>query len=127
MYIFLIIICLAFIFWEPISRWTKRAMARRAEAILRKAMGMPPPPGKKKNNRKSYKSRRGQKKTTTRPDPATLMKRVAEDVEFTEIREFTSETDIEFTGPEGRKIRVVTEEQVTDAEYVEIKTHSGKK
>ena len=53
------------------------------------------------------------------------MKEYAEDVAFTEIREFSSD-EVIAEEETGKNRRVYREEQVSDAEYVEIKTSSRK-
>ncbi len=53
------------------------------------------------------------------------MKDVAEDVEFTEIREFESESILEESDAR-RSRRIYREEQVSDAEYTEIHAKRAK-
>lgn len=101
-----------------IVRWLQGYMARRAEDMLRKMAGQP--------TRKEERRRTQQQKSSGPPPPpshrhpAKMMNEVAEDVEYTEIREY-SETTIEVgSGPE-RQQRIYRESQVEDVKYTEIK------
>ena len=58
-------------------------------------------------------------------DAAAIMKDVAEDVEFTEMREFESESILEESDAR-RSRRIYREEQVSDAEYTEIHAKRAK-
>lgn len=48
-----------------------------------------------------------------------MMKSVAVDVEYTEVVEFEQHITVE---TDGKKTKIITEEQISDAEYVEIKS-----
>lgn len=111
-------------------------MANRAEDMMRRMMGMPSRKEEERARRRSGKETSGHRKNNEfsgktsagrrrHPDPsfdaAAVMKSVAEDVEYTEIREFES-TTIAGTDSRSGRASVYTEEQVSDAEYVEIKT-----
>ena len=104
-------------------------MSRRAEDMMRRMMGMP----SRKERRKAKRQSAGDGFSRTRTgsagnahrrhrpptaDAAAILKSVAEDVEFTEIREFESTTIADERKGEQRIYR---EEQVTDAEFTEIK------
>lgn len=126
---FLLILILIFILWplmrEPVSRWFSGFMARRTEDMMRRMMGMPSRKEEKRQNKKrKERASASQKKTgrdsgkALKPHPAEMMKSVAEDVVFTEIKEFESRTIIE---SDGENTRIVVEEQITDVEYTEIK------
>lgn len=126
---FLLILILIFILWplmrEPASRWFSGFMARRTEDMMRRMMGMPSRKEEKRQNKKrKERTSASQKKTgrnsgkASKPHPAEMMKSVAEDVVFTEIKEFESRTIIE---SDGENTRIVVEEQITDVEYTEIK------
>lgn len=133
--IFLIILIIVLVCWpwiSPyISRWIRNFMSRRAEDMMRRMMGMPSRKEERKKARRQesekrkgaggYSSARGRKKSRHATHPAELMKKVAEDVEYVEIKEFESTTIIE---DDGDTQRVYHEEQVTDVEYTEIKTKS---
>lgn len=109
----------------------RQYMAHRAEDMMRRMMGMP--------SRKEERSRRRREETEShtrtssrgaggqsregarrhrRPsfDVAELLRSVAVDVEYVEIREFASTV---ISG--GAGMRLVYEEQVSDVEYVEIR------
>ena len=128
--IILIIFIALYLLREPISRWLSGFMARRAEDTMRRMMGMP---SRKEERRKAKRQSAGDGFSRTRTgsagnarrrhrpptaDAATILKSVAEDVEFTEIREFESTTIADERKGEQRIYR---EEQVTDAEFIEIK------
>lgn len=122
MWLFLLLICLFILFWPQISRWLRRLMARCAEAMLRRAMGMPPQ-GKREKGKGEKGKGKGNKPAhdNTGEMTARRMKKVAEDVEYVEIKEFTSESETIIRNPDGSQTRVRTEEQVTDVEYTEIR------
>lgn len=95
---------------------------------MRRMMGMP---SRKEEQRRQKQARRQQTQGQSggnhdprrhhRPakqDAAELMKSVAVDVEYTEIKEFESRTIVE---DDGRTRRVQTEEQVSDAEFTEVR------
>lgn len=131
MQVFLIILLVVFIIWplvrEPVSRWFSTFMARRAEDMMRRMMGMPT---RKEERRRRKKAERDRRKRGSAASPsgtrnqkggmraAEMMKKVAVDVEYTEIKEFESTT---ITEEKNGKTRIVIEEQITDAEYTEIK------
>lgn len=52
-----------------------------------------------------------------------LLNSLAEDVEFTEIREYSQYVEIG-KSTNGKKDRIIIEEQIEDAEFTEIKKHS---
>lgn len=130
--------------WPRISRWLRRRAAeyasRRAEDWMRRMMGMPSrkeeeraarrqrantAPGKDAAAADGFASafndprRRQRGRRYHRPAryrAADLMRAVAVDVEYTEIREFSSST----IAGDGHTFRFETEEQVTDVKYTEI-------
>ena len=131
---FLIILILLFLIWplvrNPLSRWFQGFMSRRAEDMMRKAMGMPSRKEERRRRQQqrarqegSRRNRRDTGQTPPQPHPAAVMKSVAVDVEFTEIKEFDSESG-SVTETQHEKIRI--EEQISDAEYTEVKTPSDK-
>lgn len=114
-------------------------MANRAEDAMRRMMGMP---SRKEEKRRARERQRraergepdddrtresyydgGATATASHEKTSDMMQSVAVDVEYTEFKEYSSETIID--GGDG-KTRVKTEEQVSDAEYVEIKTSKDK-
>jgi hypothetical protein len=106
-------------------------MARRAEKIFRSMAGMPPPPGRKERRERERRrteesGRRGAYGRRRGKAPVAEMRDVAEDVEYTEIKEYSSDTVIAGEGPD-RQRRVYREEQVSDAEYVMVRDRENKK
>lgn len=142
-YLFLILILL-FLLWPwispPLGRWFKTFMANRTEDVVRRMMGMPSRRAEKRRRREqerrarrggpddrqtreSYYDRRGGTGRRRHRAPsqraATLMQSVAVDVEYTEIKEFSSDTIFDTKNGQTRQY---TEEQVTDAEFTEVRT-----
>lgn len=129
---FLIILIILFVCWPWITKWTGRwfrgFMSRRAEDMMRRMMGMPSRKeekrrrsagGGKRDYHRQWQSAGGRSyRRPPRENAATLMKSVAVDVEYTEIKEFNSAS---FVTDDGRNVRIVTERQVSDVEYTEIK------
>ncbi|MBD5336608.1 MAG: hypothetical protein HDR95_04770 [Bacteroides sp.] len=119
------IIVVALIVASPyIARWISRLfqqwVARKIQNRLREAMGIPPETREERRARNAEERQR--RRTTSRPRSASivslrrLLQEYATDIEFIEIREYSSRTEIH---PEpGGGARVVFEEQVTDAEYL---------
>ena len=122
-----------------ISRWSRQRAAefaaRRAEDYMRRMMGMPSRKEEERARRQSRNtgraserkdkagwadqsySRRGRRHRPARYRAADLMRAVAVDVEYTEIREYSSAT----IAADGARVRVETEEQVTDVKFTELK------
>ncbi len=126
----LIIIILICAFWPAIVRLLQRFMARRAEDMVRRMAGMPSRKEEKRRRRQQQQQQRqnGSRRHGSPGDPGDgvrAMKEYAEDVAFTEIREFSSD-EVIAEEETGKNRRVYREEQVSDAEYVEIKTSSRK-
>lgn len=116
------IILIVFLLWPQITRWITRLMMRSWERKLRKMAGQfggaTPPP----NDGKRHGGRR-RKGDTPPPQPkpkhpARMMKEVAEDVQYTEVREY-SQTTIH-TESDGTST-TYTETQVEDVKFTEIK------
>lgn len=116
------IILIVFLLWPQITRWITRLMMRSWERKLRKMAGQfggaTPPP----NDGKRHGGRR-RKGDTPPPQPkpkhpARMMKEVAEDVQYTEVREY-SQTTIHTES--GDTSTTYTETQVEDVKFTEIK------
>ena len=116
------IILIVFLLWPQITRWITRLMMRSWERKLRKMAGQfggaTPPP----NDGKRHGGRR-RKGDTPPPQPkpkhpARMMKEVAEDVQYTEVREY-SQTAIHTES--GDTSTTYTETQVEDVKFTEIK------
>lgn len=132
MSIFLIIILLAIAFWPWISKWLRIFMARRAEDMMRRMAGMPSRK-EEQRRRKQRQRQQQQRRQSAYPhdrarrdnsqDPEEglrSMQEYAEDVEFTEIKEY-SETTIRQEGGNGNT-RIYHESQVSDVEFTETKS-----
>lgn len=119
MAIFLIVLLIIALLWPYITRWISRYMARKAEDYLRDMTGMPPRDDKSrgKKGRQSGRAARSGRGESRGAEPI-IPKEYAEDVEFTEIKEY-SEADLLETDDDGR---VYHESQVEDAVFTEIKT-----
>lgn len=102
--------------------WLKGYMARRAEDMMRRMAGMPSRKEEQRRARKARASRKSQAPADDRRDKEEAIRSMREnavDVEFTEIKEYSSE-DIIAEDSNGNRT-VYHEEQVTDAEFTEIK------
>lgn len=121
----LLILLLLFIGLPYLWRWLKpyfyRWMQRRTEDYVRRAMGMPP--------RDKSRSRRGQSgrsygatssgRQQHHPSSGPIIpKEYAVDVEYTEIRSYSSEEEI---ASDGKNVSYTVESQVSDAEIIEIR------
>ena len=129
----LLILILIFIGVPILWRWLKpyffRWMQRRTEDYVRNAMGMPPRDKKKNSSsegrRQSYSSsgfygagsgyRRRSGYYSSGP---IIPKEYAVDVEYTEIRSYSSD---ETVASDGKNVRYKVESQVSDAEIIEIR------
>lgn len=128
----LIILILLFLVWPlikgPVTRWFRTFMAHRTEDMMRRMMGMPSRKEERRRRKKEEKERRKSNFSAGGPhgarrhrvNPAAMMREVAVDVEYTEIKEFESRTSIDET--EGTT-KIICEEQISDAEFIEIKSH----
>ncbi|MDE6480836.1 MAG: hypothetical protein K2L45_11270 [Muribaculaceae bacterium] len=127
----LLILILIFIGLPIIWRWLKpyffRWMQRRTEDYVRNAMGMPPRDRSKKQSSRrqshysgSYSSGGyGQRSSRYGYSSGPLIpKEYAVDVEYTEIRSYSSEETI---ASDDNTVRYKVESQVSDAEIIEIR------
>ena len=126
----LLILILIFIGIPLIWRWVKPYVFRwaqhRTEDYVRRQMGMPPRDKKKgprsESRRQSYYSSGGygdryHGKGAYSSGPL-IPKEYAVDVEYTEIRSYSSEETI---ASDGKNVRYTVESQVSDAEIIEIR------
>ena len=133
--ILILIVLGIWLLWPIISRWLRRQAANRAEDFIRNATGMPPRPGsrrekkerKERENNKDYsyygyRTRRHRHNPYPSDEPL-IPKEYAEDVEFTETKDYSETTD---TSKGPSKKEHYHESQVSDAEWTEIKTKTGK-
>ena len=126
----LILIVLGFwLLWPIISRWLRRQAANKAEDFIRNATGMPPRPGSRRARKEQkaranshegynngyYDSQRRKRKASA--DEPLIPKEYAEDVEFVETKDFSSDA----TNHKQNKKEIYHEKQVSDAEWVEVK------
>ena len=101
--ILILIVVFFWLIWPMISRWLKRKAMERAEDYMRQSMGMPPRDKKKRarnegsstQNQDTYYYQR-QRRNPFREDRSKeplIPKEYAEDVEFTETKDYsTTET-----------------------------------
>lgn len=132
--IFLIFLLIVVLLWPYIARLLRRYMAARAEDMMRRMAGMPTRKEERRRARRNNAAPQGsdpgphsarRRHGAPTRDAASIMKDVAEDVEFTEIREFESESILEEVDSR-RAGRIYREEQVSDAEFTEIRTNREK-
>ena len=121
--ILILVIIFFWLIWPVIARWLKRKALEKAENYVRASMGMPPRDKKKTGNREtseSYYQRKrknpfGDDRYTSEP---IIPKEYAEDVEFTETKDFSdTQTRISKEG----ETKIYHESQISDAEWTEIK------
>ena len=136
---FIVILLLLILFWPWISKWLsgwiRKFMANRAEDAMRRMMGMPSRKEQKRREReRQRRAQRGEpddertresfygdtdaQGNSRHERTSAMMQSVAVDVEYTEFKEFTKET---VADDASGKTRIRTEEQISDAEFVEIK------
>lgn len=120
----LVIIIALFLLWPRIIRWLRpviqRWMMRRVENYVRKAAGMPPrQEARKKRSPHPDDNHPWQRAERPGPmrEPHIIPPEYAEDVEFTETVEYSSDRNIGSDAP-GKRVR--NENQVSDAEWEEI-------
>ena len=134
----LLILILIFIGVPFLWRWLKpyffRWAQHRTEDYIRSRMGMPPRDsgrsGSKRSQQRYYSSgghssggyssdRYGNRSRSRGYSSGPLIpKEYAVDVEYTEIRSYSSEQAI---APDGKRVRFTVESQVSDAEIIEIR------
>ena len=128
----LLILILIFIGVPLLWRWLKpyffRWAQRRTEDYVRRQMGMPPRDKSRARSqrRQSYSSADGnsrgsyggQYRERYHSSGPLIPKEYAVDVEYTEIRSYSSEEAI---ASDGKRVRYTVESQVSDAEIIEIK------
>ena len=128
----LLILILIFIGVPLLWRWLKpyffRWAQHRTEDYLRRQMGMPPRDRKKEreSRRQSYassggyssESYGGRHRGRGYSAGPLIPKEYAVDVEYTEIRSYSSEETI---ASDGKTVRYTVESQVSDAEIIEIR------
>lgn len=131
--LFLIIIWM--FFGERIKAWSRRRLMEKMEDAIRSQMGMPSTKEERKRRRDTEK-RTQRKRNTWQHTPhqqsnqsagnVIIPREYAEDVEFVEYKEYSEKATIidkEDTASGKRTSKIVAESQVSDVEYVEIKSH----
>ena len=139
--IILILVLVWMLFGDRISAWFRQRMMDSMEDRIRQSMGMPSRKEQRRAEREAQKRRqrnegrfhrpedyerpggnRGGNSYQQKPD-SILPKEYAEDVEYTEYKEYSTSTTVSsHTDADGNTTtRVVVEEQVTDVEFEEIK------
>ncbi|MDE5875929.1 MAG: hypothetical protein K2H47_00255 [Muribaculaceae bacterium] len=126
------------IIWRLVQPMVQRYVARKTEDFIRRAAGMPPRPKQERRQKKEAsdstaethdtrgewfydtgeRRRRQQQRRRSGREPL-IPKEYAVDVEFVEIRDYSSATVIGEDNS-GRQ-QIYHESQVSDAEYVMIK------
>ncbi len=128
----LLILILIFIgvplLWKWLKPYIYRWAQHRTEDYVRRQMGMPPRDRKssRSQQRQSYYSSAGssqesygaQRRKRSYSSGPLIPKEYAVDVEYTEIRSYSSEQTI---APDGQTVRYKVESQVSDAEIIEIR------
>ncbi len=117
------IILIVFLLWPQITRWITRLMMRSWERKLRKMAGQfggatPPPNDGKRHGGRRRKGDTPPPQPRPKQHPARMMKEVAEDVQYTEVREY-SQTTIHTESDDTST--TYTETQVEDVKFTEIK------
>lgn len=123
--IIILIVIFFWLVWPSVARWLKRKTIEKMQESILRQMGMPPPP-KEKRKRREKTSGRGNNPGPGMRSPHSgpiIPKEYAEDVEFVEIKEY-SETTVETR--KGTRTEIYHESQVSDAEWVEIKSARAK-
>lgn len=121
--IIILLILISILFWPWIKRWIAQLIARRTEDMIRKMAGMPSRKEEEKMQRNKKKSQNNpyysQHKPQNSQTPHQAMQQYAEDIEFTEFKNFSSSTVID---EDPYKTQTWNETQITDVEFTEIKT-----
>ena len=136
--VLLVIVFLLIVMRPMLQRWFGPMLQRWAmgkfEDRMRRMAGMPTRKEERKaRNRARQREKSGaenfrraasgsRKRSAPGRAVGSSLQAYAEDVEFTEIKSFTQEVKIGVTESEG-STKIVVEEQVEDAEYVEIKSN----
>lgn len=120
---FLLIVILLIILWPVWRVLFSRLLRWVMLYFLKKQTGIDFGSDKKSRKSKNKKEQRQREHSRRRNQGPIIPKEYAEDVEFTEIREFQDTTIIEES---AAGTRVYHESQVSDVEFVEIKTSPKK-
>lgn len=135
--ILLVILFLLIVMRPMLQRWVGPMLHRWAmgkwEDNMRRMAGMPTRKEERKARKRARKREKsgaeafrraaGGSRTSSRSagyTGADTLQAYAEDVEFTEVKAFSREVKIGVT-ESGGKEKIIVEEQIEDAEYIEIK------
>lgn len=127
----LLILIVLFALMPAIVRLLRGYMQRRAEDYVRRMMGMPPRPGKRsgdaprdagRTGRGGGTYRRQARRAAQSPQEPIIPREYAEDVEYTETKEYSRTTAGAASGDGNGRTRVRVESQVEDVEWEEITT-----
>ena len=129
--ILILIVVFFWLIWPIIARWLKRKAIERAENYMRASMGMPPRDKKKNRKEDSYRNENSyydrQRRNPFGSDSYTreplIPKEYAEDVEFTETKEYSKSTS---DSSDNKSFTSYHESQISDAEWTEIKKSGSK-
>lgn len=130
--IFLVIVIILVACAPLIGRLLRGVIQRKAEDFIRQATGLPPRQKKRHNkNHRSYSGRKEREETSGSfygrgsasggeysSGGHIIPPEYAEDVEYVEVKEYSSETVI---ADDGRRRRVYHESQVSDVEWEMVK------
>lgn len=144
--ILLVIIFLLIVLQPVLRRWVAPLVQRwvmgKVEDRVRRMAGMPTRKEERKAQRRAARGSRGAADRFRRAAAGSraagrtpggrearssvdMLQTFAEDVEFTEVKSYSSEVEIA-ASKEGRKVTYKVEQQVEDAEFIEIKTREKK-
>lgn len=119
--ILLILVLVVPYLWRVLKPYIARWAQRRAENMLRRAMGMPPR-DKQTQRKHAFRNSSGRNEGTSRYHRGRtgplIPKEYAVDVDFTEIHSYSEDTVI---SGNGDHVKFRTECQVSDAEIIEIR------
>lgn len=130
--ILLSLILIWMIFGDRIKAWSQRRMVDKMEDMFRQSMGMPTAKEERRHRKQAEKEARrnngftrpssgSQSRDPFRQKPDSILpKEYAEDVEFTEYKEYSSSTTIK-SEDSGTETEIKVESQVSDVEFTEIK------
>lgn len=130
--ILLSLILVWMIFGDRIKAWSQRRMVDKMEDLFRESMGMPTAKEERRRRKQAEKEARRnngftrQNQEAPSRDPfqqkpdSILPKEYAEDVEFTEYKEYSSSSTIKSKSDDA-ETEIKVESQVSDVEFTEIK------
>ena len=130
--ILILIVIFFWLIWPMISRWLKRKAVEKAEDYMRSSMGMPPRDKRRKAERGARygdedryysRSHTQSKERNDRERRPIIPKEYAEDVEFTETKDYSSREKEKTTSD---KIENYHESQISDVEWTEVKKPHSK-